>query len=136
MRQSSRPEFPGVDPIGGVVAVSGLGRGESGFRIADPHQVDTMLDALIATDWVVYSKPCITHTETVVDYLGRYSRRIALSDRRLLAVWPSTKARSIWPIRTTAMGTTRSSPSAGSHAPAWEQVLTLQRHEAGKQPMG
>jgi hypothetical protein len=38
----------------------------------------------MATEWVVYSKPCITRTETVVDYLGRYSHRIALSDRRLL----------------------------------------------------
>jgi hypothetical protein len=28
-----------------------------------------MLDALMATDWAVYSKPCITRTETVVDYL-------------------------------------------------------------------
>jgi len=47
--------------------------------------VDAMLDALMGTEWVVYSKPCITHTETVVDYLGRYSHRIALSDRRLLS---------------------------------------------------
>jgi len=40
----------------------------------------------MATDWVVYSKPCLTHTETVVDYLGRYSHRIALSDHRILAI--------------------------------------------------
>jgi hypothetical protein len=44
-----------------------------------------MLDTLMASEWVVYSKPCITRTETVVDYLGRYSHRIALSDGRLLA---------------------------------------------------
>ncbi len=36
----------------------------------------------MAHDWELYSKPCLTHTETVVDYLGRYSRRIALSDVR------------------------------------------------------
>lgn len=53
-------------------------------RIEEPAQVAAMLDTLMATDWVVYAKPCITHTETVVDYLGRYSHRIALSDRRLL----------------------------------------------------
>ena len=35
-------------------------------------------------DWVVYSKPCLARTETVVDYLGRYSHRIALADSRLL----------------------------------------------------
>jgi len=35
-------------------------------------------------EWVVYSKPALARTETVVDYLGRYSHRIALSDGRLL----------------------------------------------------
>jgi Putative transposase/Transposase zinc-binding domain len=54
-------------------------------RIQDAAAVDAMLDALMGSEWVVYSKPCITHTDTVVDYLGRYSRRIALSDRRLLS---------------------------------------------------
>ena len=54
-------------------------------RIEDPVQVDAMLDTLMATEWVVYSKPCLTRTETVVDYLGRYSHRIALSDQRILA---------------------------------------------------
>ena len=36
-------------------------------------------------EWVVYSKPCLGRTETVVDYLGRYSHRVALSDSRLLS---------------------------------------------------
>lgn len=55
-------------------------------RVDDPKQVAGMLDTLMARDWVVYSKPCLTRTETVVDYLGRYSHRIALSDHRLLAL--------------------------------------------------
>jgi hypothetical protein len=55
-------------------------------RIGVPNQADGMLDRLMATDWVVYSKPCLTQTETVVDYLGRYSHRIALSDHRILAI--------------------------------------------------
>ncbi len=53
-------------------------------RIESTQQIDTMLDALMATQWVVYSKACLTRTETVVDYLGRYSHRIALSDARIL----------------------------------------------------
>jgi hypothetical protein len=53
-------------------------------RIQDAAQIDALLDTLMATDWVVYSKPCLTHTETVVTYLGRYSHRIALSDARIL----------------------------------------------------
>ena len=50
----------------------------------DPALIDQVLDDLMARDWVVYSKPCLTRTETVVDYLGRYSHRIALSDARLI----------------------------------------------------
>jgi hypothetical protein len=46
--------------------------------------VDRVLKALMGTAWVVYSKPCLGRTETVVDYLGRYSHRVALSDSRLL----------------------------------------------------
>ena len=53
-------------------------------RIRDRVEVDRVLQALMDTDWVVYSKPCLARTETVVDYLGRYSHRIALSDSRIL----------------------------------------------------
>ena len=55
-------------------------------RLKDSAEIDAVLDALMGTEWVVYSKPCLGRTETVVDYLGRYSRRIALSDARVLAV--------------------------------------------------
>ena len=53
-------------------------------RLRDRAEIDRVLNALMATDWVVYSKPCLTRPETVVDDLGRYSHRIALADRRLL----------------------------------------------------
>jgi hypothetical protein len=52
-------------------------------RITAP-EVDRILNALMQPEWVVYSKPCLARTETVIDYLGRYSHRIALSDSRLL----------------------------------------------------
>nr|WP_026199770.1 transposase [Lamprocystis purpurea] len=48
-------------------------------------EVDRVLNALMQPEWVVYSKPCLARTETVIDDLVRYSRRIALSDSRLLA---------------------------------------------------
>lgn len=35
------------------------------------RRIGALLDTLMAADWVVYSKPCLTHTETVVDYLAR-----------------------------------------------------------------
>jgi hypothetical protein len=53
-------------------------------RVQNPKTVDTLLDALMAQDWVVYSKPCLEHTEAVVAYLARYTRRIALTESRLL----------------------------------------------------
>jgi hypothetical protein len=53
-------------------------------RLTDPGEIDRVLDTLMRTEWVVYSKPCLVHAETVVDYLGRYSHRTALGDSRLL----------------------------------------------------
>jgi hypothetical protein len=55
-------------------------------RIDRPGDVDTTLAALMRTDWVVYSKACVAHTDRVVAYLARYSHRIAISDRRLVAI--------------------------------------------------
>ncbi|HSQ08875.1 MAG TPA: IS91 family transposase [Chromatiaceae bacterium] len=54
-------------------------------RVQDRREVDRVLKALMGKEWVVYSKPCLGRTETVVDYLGRYSHRVALSDSRLLS---------------------------------------------------
>ena len=50
------------------------------------HDIDATLDALMDRDWVVYTKPCLGHTERVVDYLARYSHRIALSDARIVGL--------------------------------------------------
>jgi hypothetical protein len=54
-------------------------------RVRNRAEVDRVLNALMATEWVVYSKPCLNRAETVVDYLGRYSHRIALADSRIKA---------------------------------------------------
>ncbi|WP_440998218.1 IS91 family transposase [Arhodomonas sp. SL1] len=55
-------------------------------RVTRPGEVDDHLDALMAAEWVVYSKDCLEHTASVVDYLARYTRRIAISNARILAV--------------------------------------------------
>ena len=54
-------------------------------RVTRPGEIDTVLDALMAKDWVVYSAPCPGRAETVVNYLGRYTHRIAISDERIVA---------------------------------------------------
>jgi len=56
------------------------------FRITRKGEVDTLLEALMATPWVVYSKACLNRTETVVKYLAQYSHRIAISDGRILGI--------------------------------------------------
>ena len=43
-----------------------------------------MLEDLMAKDWVVYSKPVLTKTNTIVEYLARYTKRIGISNARLL----------------------------------------------------
>jgi Putative transposase/Transposase zinc-binding domain len=45
-----------------------------------------MLRTLFRTDWVVYSKPPFGGAEHVVQYLGRYTHRIAISSHRLVAL--------------------------------------------------
>jgi len=52
-------------------------------RVTLANEVDTLLDSLMQTPWVVFAKPCLQHTRSIVDYLGRYTHRIALSDSRL-----------------------------------------------------
>ena len=46
-------------------------------------QVKTQLDALMQQAWVVYSKPTIQKPDTVVEYLSRYTHRVAISDQRI-----------------------------------------------------
>jgi hypothetical protein len=50
----------------------------------NPGEVDAILDTLMAQDWVVYAKHCLHHTDSVVEYLARYSHRIALSNQRIV----------------------------------------------------
>ena len=47
------------------------------------ESVDLMLDTLMRQEWVVYSKPSLQRTDSVIGYLARYSHRIAISAQRL-----------------------------------------------------
>lgn len=55
-------------------------------RVIRPGEVDRLLTELMRHDWVVYAKHCLNHTESVVDYLARYTHRIAVSNGRLLGM--------------------------------------------------
>lgn len=49
-------------------------------------QWDAFIDALRKLNWVVYLKPPLTGPEHVLDYLARYTHRIAISNERLVSV--------------------------------------------------
>jgi hypothetical protein len=55
-------------------------------RITRPDEIDEVLDKLMAQEWVVYTKHCLNRTETVIDYLARYTHRIAITNARILSV--------------------------------------------------
>lgn len=55
-------------------------------RVTRPDEVSTTLDTLMSETWVVYTKACLSHTTTVVEYLARYSHRIAITNARVLAL--------------------------------------------------
>jgi hypothetical protein len=57
-----------------------LDRGELGPDDALP----ALLHTLRGKDWVVYAKPPFAGPESVLRYLGRYTHRIAISNRRIL----------------------------------------------------
>jgi hypothetical protein len=53
--------------------------------LQDPARWQALVDALFDTDWVVYAKPAFGSPAAVLRYLGRYTHRVAISNRRLLA---------------------------------------------------
>jgi len=55
-------------------------------RVNRPGEVDRLLNQSMAMEWVVYSKHCLEHAESVIEYLARYTHRIAITDARIIRV--------------------------------------------------
>ena len=55
-------------------------------RVTNPGEVDTVLNQLMQKDWVVYSKPCLNRTDSIIGYLSRYTHRIAITNGRILSL--------------------------------------------------
>ena len=53
-------------------------------KLNDPERFKAALKASRKTDWVVYSKPPFGGAAQVLDYLGRYTHRTAISNHRLV----------------------------------------------------
>jgi len=54
-------------------------------RLAQPKTFAAWLRPLFRKDWVVYSKPPFGGPEYVLQYLGRYTHRVAISNHRLVS---------------------------------------------------
>ena len=52
----------------------------------DPVAFERLLDACVKREWVVYAKPPFGGPQQVLKYLARYTHRIAISNRRLVAL--------------------------------------------------
>ena len=46
----------------------------------------SVYDSLFKKEWVVYAKKAFVKPEYVIEYLGRYSHKIAISNHRILAI--------------------------------------------------
>jgi hypothetical protein len=61
------------------------GRGKLAFD-GDPAAWDALIRRLWDTKWIVYPKATSGTPEQTLDYLGRYTHRVAISDHRILDV--------------------------------------------------
>jgi hypothetical protein len=53
-------------------------------RLRDPHAFAAWLAPAAQAEWVVYAKPPFGGARQVLDYLGRHTHRVAISNNRLL----------------------------------------------------
>ena len=55
-------------------------------ELVDPSRFARCLAPLEKSKWVVYAKPPLGGPKKVLEYLGRYTHRVAISNSRLLAI--------------------------------------------------
>ena len=55
-------------------------------QLHDPAAFAAYLDPLRKAEWVVYAKPPFAGPQQVLDYVGRYTHRVAISNNRLLDI--------------------------------------------------
>ena len=58
--------------------------------LSDSGEFASLLANLSEKSWVVYSKESFVDPEYVLDYLGRYTHRVAISNNRLIAIEDNT----------------------------------------------
>jgi len=54
-------------------------------RLIDKKQIDQTLDTLMQSEWVVHTKAHLQRPNTIVNYLARYTHKIAIDNQRLIS---------------------------------------------------
>jgi len=60
--------------------------GESIVKLSEPQQFASFISELYRKEWVVYCKPPFKNVSKVIEYLGRYTHRVAISNHRILSL--------------------------------------------------
>ena len=76
--------------------------------LSDDKDFEKLLSSLYAKEWVVYCKPPFKNAACVVEYLGRYTHRVAISNNRIVSIendtvtfkWRDYKDNSKWKVMT------------------------------------
>jgi len=53
-------------------------------NLNNPNDFDALIDKLYKIDWIVYCKHPFGNAQNVLDYLGRYTHRVAISNNRIV----------------------------------------------------
>ena len=66
------------------------------LRRALPELPQSLYDTLFKKEWVVYANPPFGRPEYVIEYLGRYTHKIAISNHRILHIDTVDKSVTFW----------------------------------------
>ena len=79
-----------LDALGAALQCGRLTLSGSTAALGEPHAQHTFVVELRKRPWVVYAKRPFAGPEQVLEYLGRYTHRVAISNERLLSVDANT----------------------------------------------
>ena len=58
---------------------------QSLLKLPESCDITVLLASIMKKDWIVYAKPPFAGPEKLLDYLGRYTHKIAISNHRIIA---------------------------------------------------
>lgn len=78
------------------------------YYLNNPYELSSLIDKLYKKEWIVYCKKPFNHPNAVIEYLGRYTHRVAISNHRILIMengqvsfkWRDYRDNSKWKVMT------------------------------------